>query len=139
MSTALPAYVRRFCVDILRQYPLMKWQLLQLEEERLAIAESLPTAAWDEPRRGKAVADPTANRAFRLLRLEEAWSRTRFYVQAVEDLLAYLDEEKRRLVKLHCFDGYPDWRVAQELGISESNFYRYLKGILILLAHRLGL
>ena len=122
MSTALPAYVRRFCVDILRQYPLMKWQLLQLEEERLAIAESLPTAAWGEPR-VKAVADPTANRAFRLLRLEEAWSKTHFYVRAVEDLLAYLDEERGRLIELLYFDGYPIWKAALIMGIYESTFH----------------
>ena len=137
--SALTTPIRRFCKDILRQYPLMKKELAALEEEKQAIAEKVSVATWQEPVRAKAIGDRTANQAFKLLRLEEAWSKTRFYVQAVEDLLAYLDEEKRRLVKLHCFDGYPDWRVAQELGISESNFYRYLKGILILLAHRLGL
>lgn len=62
-----------------------------------------------------------------------------FYVQAVEDLLAYIDEERRKLVKLYFFDGLPPWRVAQELGMCVSNFFRYQKEILVLLAHRLGL
>ncbi len=137
--TALPTHIRRFCKDILRQYPLMKRELAQLEEERRAIAETVPVATWQEPVRVKAVGDRTATQAFRLLRLEERWRQVRFYVQAVEDLLAYIGEEKRKLVELHFFDGLPPWRVAQELGISESNFYRYEKEVLVLLAHRLGL
>lgn len=136
---ALPTYIRRFCKDVLRQYPLMKQELEKLEEERQAIAERVPVASWQEAVRVKAIGDRTAAQAFKLLRLEEAWSKTRFYVQAVEDLLAYLEEEKRKLVELHFFDGLPPWRVAEELGMSESNFYRYEREILLLLAHRLGL
>lgn len=131
--------VRRFCQAILRQYPLMKKELAALEEEKQAIAEKVSVATWQEPVRVSAIGDRTANQAFKLLRLEEMWSKTRFYVQAVEDLLAYLDEEKRKLIELHYFDGYPIWKVAQELGMSESNFYRYQAVILTLLAHRLGI
>jgi len=137
--SALPIHIRRFCKDILRQYPLMKRELAQLEEERRAIAETVPVTTWQEVVRVKAVGDRTATQAFRLLRLEERWRQVHFYVQAVEDLLAYIGEEKRRLVELHFFDGLPPWRVAQELNMSESNFYRYEKEILVLLAHRLGL
>ena len=54
-------------------------------------------------------------------------------------LLAYLDEEKRKLIELHYFDGYPIWKVALKMGIDESTFHRYQTAILILLAHRLGL
>jgi len=56
----------------------MKKELAALEEEKKAIAESLPTATWSEQIRVRAVGDPTANKALKLLRLEEAWSRTRF-------------------------------------------------------------
>ncbi|HEY9746594.1 MAG TPA: sigma factor-like helix-turn-helix DNA-binding protein [Oculatellaceae cyanobacterium] len=131
--------VRRFCQAILRQYPLMKKELAALEEEKQAIAEKVPVATWQEPVRVKAIGDRTANQAFKLLRLEEMWSKTRFYVQAVEDLLAYLDEEKRKLIELHYFDGYPIWKVALKMGIDESTFHRYQTAILILLANRLGL
>ena len=137
--SALSTSIRRFCKDILRQYPLMKKELAALEEEKQAIAEAMPVATWQEPQRAKAIGDRTANQAFKLLRLEEAWSKTRFYIQAVEDLLAYLDEEKRRLVELHYFDGFPIWKVALKMGIDESTFHRYQTAILILLAHRLGL
>ncbi len=137
--SALTTPIRRFCKDILRQYPLMKKELAALEEEKQAIAEKVSVATWQEPVRVSAIGDRTANQAFKLLRLEEAWSKARFYVQAVEDLLVYLDEEKRRLVELHYFDGFPIWRVAQELGIDESTFHRYQTAILTLLAHRLGL
>jgi len=85
----------------------MKKELAALEEEKQAIAEKVSVATWQEPVRVKAIGDRTANQAFKLLRLEEMWSKTRFYVQAVEDLLAYLDEEKRKLIELHYFDGYP--------------------------------
>ncbi len=137
--SALSTSIRRFCKDILRQYPLMKKELAALEEEKQAIAEKVSVATWQEPVRVSAIGDRTANQAFKLLRLEEAWSKTRFYVQAVEDLLVYLDEEKRRLVELHYFDGLPIWKVAQELGVDESTFHRYQTAILTLLAHRLGL
>lgn len=84
--------VRRFCQAILRQYPLMKKELAALEEEKQAIAESMPVANWTEPVRAKAVGDRTANQTFKLLRLEENWCKVHFYTKAVEDLLAYLDE-----------------------------------------------
>ncbi|MGB9858670.1 MAG: transcriptional regulator [Moorellaceae bacterium] len=137
--SALPTHIRRFCKDILRQYPLMKKELAALEEERRAIAGAVPVATWREEIRVKAVGDRTATQAFRLLRLEERWRQVHFYVQAVEDLLSCLDEEKRKLVKLYFFDGYPPWRVAGEIGISERTFSDYLRGVLLLLAHRLGL
>lgn len=136
---ALPTHIRRFCKDILRQYPLMKQELQALEEERKAVAEAVSVATWQQPARVKAVGDRTATAAFRLLRLEERWRQVHFYVQAVEDLLAYLDEEKQRLVELRFFDGLPPWKVAQELGISERLVYRWETEIFVLLAHRLGL
>lgn len=136
---ALSTPVRRFCKDILRQYPLMKKELATLEKEREATAEAVPIATWQHPVRGNTVGDKTASQALKLLRLEEAWSKTRFYVQAVDDLLACLEEEKRRLVELYYFNGYPLWEVAQELCISEATFNRANTAILALLAHRLGL
>ena len=78
----------------------------------------MSVATWQEPVRVKAIGDRTANQAFKLLRLEE-WSKT-LYVQAVEDLLAYLDEEKRKLIELHYFDGYPIWKVALKMGIDNQ-------------------
>lgn len=116
----------------------MKKELATLEEERKAVAGAIPSS-WPKEVRIKAIGDRTQAQAFKLLRLEERWRQVRFYVQAVEDLLSFLDEEKRRLVKLHFFDGLPPWRVAQELNICERNFYRNEKEILVLLAHRLGL
>jgi len=135
----VPDHVRRFCKDILRQYPLMKRELAAMEEERKAIAEAVPAAAWQEPARVKAVGDRTAKQAFRLLRLEERWQQVGFYVKAVEDLLNYLDDERRELVKLRFFDNYPPWKTAQALNMSVSNVYRWQNEVLVLLAHRLGL
>lgn len=117
----LAAHVRTFCKGVLRDYPMLKRELAALEEEK------------------QAASGRTGDQALRLLRLEERWRQVRFYVQAVEDLLACLEEEKRRLVELHFFGGLPPWRVAQELGTSESTFYRGEKEALALLAHRLGL
>lgn len=135
----LASHVRRFCKDVLRRYPLMKRELAALEEEKRAIAEAVPVATWREEVRVKAIGDRTATQAFKLLRLEEAWHKTRFYVQAVEDLLAYLDEDWRRLVELRFFEGLSPWQVAQKLNTCESNVYRWQQEVLVLLAHRLGL
>jgi len=136
--SAISAGVRRFCKDILRQYPLLKRELAVFEEERQAILEAFPSVPWEKPLQEKSLSDPTTRQLFKLLRLEERWHSTRFYVQAVEDLLTYLDEEKRKLVELYYFDGLPAWRVAQKLGIDESTLYRYQAAILDLLARRLG-
>ena len=88
---------------------MLKQELAAMEEEKQSIAESMPVANWTEPVRAKAVGDRTANQTFKLLRLEENWCKVHFYTKAVEDLLAYLDEEKRKLIELHYFDGYPIW------------------------------
>jgi len=137
--SAISAGVRRFCKDILRQYPLLKRELAVFEEERQAILEAFPSVPWEKPLQEKSLSDPTTRQLFKLLRLEERWHSRRFYVQAVEDLLTYLDEEKRKLVELYYFDGPPAWRVAQKLGIDESTLYRYQVPILEMLARRLGL
>lgn len=139
MAEVLEKPIRRFCQSILKQYPLLKQELAALEEEKQSIAESMPVANWTEPVRAKAVGDRTANQTFKLLRLEENWCKVHFYTKAVEDLLAYLDEEKRKLIELYFFEGQPDWQVAQELNIDKATFYRWLKGVLILFANRLGL
>lgn len=136
---ALSNAVRRFCKDVLRQYPLLKAELAELEREKQAIAEAVPIAAWQEPVRVKAIGDRTATQAFKLLRLEEAWRQVRFYVRAVEDLLSYLDEDRRKLVELRFFEGLSPWQVAQKLNACESNVYRWQQEVLTLLAHRLGL
>ena len=44
--SALSTSIRRFCKDILRQYPLMKKELAALEEEKQAIAEKVSVATW---------------------------------------------------------------------------------------------
>ncbi|KXG76609.1 MULTISPECIES: hypothetical protein [Thermosediminibacteraceae] len=134
----IPTHIKRFCKDVLRQYPLMKKELATLEEERKAVAGAIPSS-WPAEVRVKAIGDRTANQAFRLLRLEERWRQVKFYVEAVEDLLAYLDEEKRKLVEMHFFNELPPWKVAEELHICDRKFYRLQAEILVLLAHRLGL
>jgi len=117
----------------------MKKELAALEEERKAVAEAVSTATWKEPARIKAIGDRTAAQAFKLLRLSEQWQQVHFYVKAVEDLLEYLDEEKKELVKLRFFNNYPPWKTAQALNMSERAVYRWQDEILTLLAHRLGL
>lgn len=137
--SAISAGVRRFCKDILRQYPLLKRELAVFEEERQAILEAFPSVPWEKPLQEKSLSDPTTRQLFKLLRLEERWRSHRFYVQAVEDVLSHLDEEKRKLVELYYFDGLPAWRVAQKLGLSDSSLHRYQVAVLELLAHRLGI
>ena len=137
--SAISVGIRRFCKDILRQYPVLKRELAVFEAERQAILEAYPPAPWEKPLQEKSLSDPTTKQLFKLLRLEERWRSHRFYVQAVEDILSHLDEEKRKLVELYYFDGLPAWRVAQKLGVDESTLYRYQAAILELLAHRLGL
>lgn len=124
----------------MRQYQLLKQELQVLEEEKRAIYEQVPnaSASWGELR-AKAFSDAQSGKLFRLMRLEEQWREVAFYVQAVDDLLAYLDEERRQLVELYYFKGWQPWQVIDKLGISETTFKRRHVEVINLLAHRLGL
>lgn len=137
--TALTADVKKFCQKVISKYPLLKQELAALEEEREAIAGAVPSARWDEPVNARALGDRTANQAFKLLRLEEAWHRNHFYIAAIEDVLNFVGEEKRRMVQLRFWDGLPPWRVARDLNICERVLYKWQNELLLLLADRLGL
>lgn len=137
---ALPAAINQFCASVLIEYPLMKQALLKLEEQRRDIAEAYPASSFgDGGRRTSAISDRTASAAFMLLRLEVTWAKTRFYVQAVDDLLDYLTPDQKRLVEYHFFKQYPAWKVLEVLHIGKSAFYERRQAILNLLANRLGL
>lgn len=139
-AETLPAAVNQFCAVVLAEYPLMKQDLQRLEEQRRDIAESYPLASWgDGGKRSGAINDRTASAAFRLLRLDTVWVKTRFYVQAVDDLMAYLKPDQARLVELHFFKGYPAWKVQELQHIGKTTFYEQRQIILALLANRLGL
>lgn len=118
----LDAAATRFCKDILRLYPLLKQELFALENEKQRAAGNMDTF----------------NR-YRLHRLEERWHRVRFYVEAVEDVLADLDDTTRRMVEMKYFKGVPVGIAAPELGMSESTLFRSQKQVTAKLAHRLGL
>ena len=136
----LPAAISQFCATILREYPIMKSGLQQLEEQRRDLSESYPiTSFGDGGKRSGAISDRTASAAFLLLRLEVTWAKTRFYIGAVDDLLAYLAPEQRQLVEYHFFKQYPGWRVLELLHVEKTTFYKRRQIILDLLASRLGL
>jgi len=140
--SALSAPVRRFCKDILSQYPLLKKELKALEEEKQLIYEEVPVATWRNEVRIKAIGEAQSGKLFRLMRLEEQWREVAFYVRAVDDLLAYLEQIKpdyKRLVELYFFEGKQAWQVAEELAIGERTMYHWLRDITRLFAHRLGL
>lgn len=132
--------VRKFCIGVLRRYPLMKQELAELERQKQEVAEALPSGLNRElARRRQALADPTARKAFQLLRLEENWAYIRFYVEAVEDVMALLDEEKRKLTEMLFFERTGVIQAALKLSISEATAHRYENQVLSLLARRLGL
>ena len=137
---ALPAAINQFCASVLIEYPLTKQGLQELERQRRDIAEAYPASSFaDGGRRTNAISDRTAGAAFMLFRLEATWAKTRFYVQAVDDLLAYLSPDQKRLVELHFFKQYPAWKVQEMLHIGKTSFYERRQAVLNLLANRLGL
>ena len=136
----LPAAISQFCATVLREYPIMKSGLQQIEEQRRDIAGSYPIASWgDGSKRTSAINDRTASSAFLLLRLDTVWAKTRFYVGAVDDLLGYLRPDQVKLVEYHFFNQFPGWRVLELLHVGKSAFYEQRLVILNLLANRLGL
>jgi len=60
-------------------------------------------------------------------------------VQAVEDVLAVLQTERRRLVELKYFKGNSQFEIENQLSMSQSTLYRLEKEILMVFAHRLGI
>jgi len=144
MASVLDTATRGFVKSLLRRYPLLKKELAALEAERQSIYESLPSSAASWTRGGKPdparAADAShSSKIQRLWRLEQAWSRTRFYVEAIEDVLAVLDGEKRRFIELHFFCHRPLAVAAHEVAYSERTCKRWVAEALQLLAHRLGL
>lgn len=140
--SVLSTPVRRFCKDILSQYLFLKKELEALEREKQAIYEEVPVATWRNVVRSKTVGDAQTGKLFRLMRLEEQWQEVAFYVQAVDDLLAYLQTVKpeyKRLVELYFFEGKQAWQVAQELAIGQRTIHHWLADIIRLFARRLGL
>lgn len=108
--------------------------------QRQELSEAYPVSTdSDTGKRQYFLSDPTFKAAFRLLRLEEHWAKTKFYVQAIDDVLSVLDVEKRRLVELKYFQGKSQWQIEEELGIARSTIFRMDKEILLLFAHRMGI
>ena len=60
-------------------------------------------------------------------------------MQAVEDVLAVLQTERRRLVELKYFKGNSQFEIENQLSMSQSTLYRLEKEILMVFAHRLGI
>lgn len=114
--------------------------MAQLEVQRQELAQSFPAATWENRVSSQtALTDPTAKAAFRLIRLQEQWAKVNFYVQAVEDVLAVLQTERRRLVELKYFKGNSQFEIENQLSMSQSTLYRLEKEILMVFAHRLGI
>jgi DNA-directed RNA polymerase specialized sigma subunit len=136
----LTLHERRFVQECLCRYPLFKKELAELRVKHQELAEAYPVSTFEDyTNRRNFLSDPTSRATFRLLRLEEQWAKTKFYVQAIEDVMAVLDVEKRRLVELKYFQGSSQWHIEAELGIGRSTIFRMDKEILLLFAHRMGI
>ncbi len=83
---------------------------------------------------------PTEEKTIQLLLLEQKAQRELFWLQAIEDVMAILPDEDRRLVELKYFDGYlTNAGVGRELNISERTFYARRDIIIRRFAMRFGL
>lgn len=83
---------------------------------------------------------PTEAKTIQRLLLEEKAQRELFWIRAIEDVLAVLPEEDRRLVELKYFDGLlTNAAVARELNMSEATYYRRRAAIIKRFAMRFGL
>ncbi len=135
----METHVRKFVLAELERYKDYKEQLLDLEQQRAEIGR-YPAATWQrEAVSGGRIGDPTAEGAARLERINAVYARTRFYIKVIESTIKMLPEERRRIIELHCIDGFPVEKVETELFINRSTVYRALNETLPLFAMRMGL
>ncbi|HHY45869.1 MAG TPA: hypothetical protein GX506_01040 [Firmicutes bacterium] len=83
---------------------------------------------------------PTEEKTIQMMILEQKAQRELFWIRAIEDVLAILPEQDKRLVELKYFEGYlTNAGVARELNMSERAFYDRREVIIRRFAIRFGL
>lgn len=136
---AMETHVRKFILAELERYKDYKKQLQELELDRAEI-DRYPVATWQNGAvSGGGIADPTATGAARLERLNATYARVRFYIKTIESTLKMLPEDRRKIIELHCINGFPVEKVETELFINRATVYRALNEALPLFALRMGL
>lgn len=136
----LPAAVRKTVERHLREYKANKAAVASYPELRESILLASPVRP-EGPAPEGVVGDPSGHKAIRLVELEARMRRKAAIVAAIDDVLETLSEEDRKLVELRYFSGvyFTHQRMAREMHMSRSAYYRRLNWILRLFALRLGL
>ncbi len=135
----VPSEVFHFVERKLSDYTSMKKLVETYEKE----AEDVRTKSrqWsDDPPPTLGQESPVERKAIRVLILEESAQKAYHWVKGIEDVMANLSEEERRLVKLRYYNtSYTNNAVAWELNMSRATYYRKREEIIRKFAIRFGL
>lgn len=136
----LPTAVRKTVERHLREYKANKAAVASYPELRESILYGAP-ARPEGPAPEGSVGDPSGVKAVKLAELDRRIRQKAVIVAAIDDVLQSLSDEDLRLIELRYFSGF--WfttaRMARELNMGRTAYYRRLNRLLRLFALRLGL
>ncbi len=129
VAVRLPRHVLRYVEEELTNYPLYRVAArelrLDLEDLRQRIANGAPDEGGSRERR-YLHGDPVADRALRIVRLEEQLRGKEERVQRIEAGLELLRPEERELVETRYFSnaGRNHEQALIKLGLSRNRYYQ---------------
>lgn len=139
MPRKLEKHEIKFIQGLLYNYPMMKKELAELDQQISSIQGEISSPSLDRiPAKGT-IGDPTAGKAFRVMRIKAAWEHKAFYARAIEDVLELLDPPRRAVIEMKYFKNWTRCKVAQENYISEQTVFRWERELWPVFADRLGM
>jgi DNA-directed RNA polymerase specialized sigma subunit len=138
----LSRHVLRYVEEELANYPLYRTAARELRLDLEDLRQRVNGARLDEAGvRGSGSGDPVADRALRIMLLEEQLRRKEERVQRIEAGLALFRPEERELVEARYFSnaGRNHEQALMELGFSRSRYYQIREAAAYKMAVVLGL
>lgn len=129
---------RALVEEKLHAYKANESLIRELQDEQKELAGAIRGASMNEARAANyQVSDPTASTAIKIYTIDEEIQRIGFWQRAIEDTYSILPPEDRELVRLVYFENTPIYPTIDQLGISESEYYRQKRNVLPIFARRM--
>ncbi len=129
---------RAFVEEKLFGYTANEALVKELQEEQKELAGAIRGASMGKARAANyQVGDPTASTAIKIYAIDEEIQRIGFWQRAIKDTYSILPPEEKELVRLVYFENTPIYPTIDQLGISESEYYRRKRNVLPIFARRM--
>ncbi len=129
---------RAFVEEKLHNFKANEALVKELQEEQKELAGAIRGASMDKARAANyQVGDPTASTAIKIYTIDEEIQRIGFWQRAIKDTYSIISPEDKELVRLVYFENTPIYPTIDQLGISESEYYRRKRNVLPIFARRM--